>query len=217
MKKSFYYNTLNVTLLSFLFMLNACIRKSELKPNFIDKQDFSVKNNPKEKNYTKKIKNYGVSVSLEWVGNAYPLETSKTMVGSVSRFVIPYTRKTSLLKLKIENTTNDYVELGINDISLIDNIEKKETKPLTVDYFKTLWPTFAVKNQDMLIDQSFAIGEVIRTIVRDKSVIPNSTYSGYLAFPRLSQNVDKLAVKMKLKVDNQDKELIFEYAKNEKI
>lgn len=217
MKKSFYTNILKILVVSSLVGLSSCVQKSKLEPSFIDKQDFSVKNNPKEKNDTKKIKNYGVSVSLEWVGNAYPLETSKTMVGSVSRFVIPYTRKTSLLKLKIENTTNDYVDVELKDISLVDNVEKKEIKPLTVDYFKTLWPTFAVKNQDMLIDQSFAIGEVIRTIVRDKSVIPNSTYSGYLAFPRLSQNVDKLAVKMKLKVDNQGKELIFEYVKNEKI
>lgn len=216
MKKRFYTDILKIMLISSLVGLSSCVQKSKLEPSFIDKQDFSVKNNPKEKNYTKKIKNYGVSVSLEWVGNAYPLETSKTMVGSVSRFVIPYTRKTSLLKLKIENTTNDYVDVELKDISLIDNVEKKETKPLTVDYFKTLWPTFAVKNQDMLIDQSFAIGEVIRTIVRDKSVIPNSTYSGYLAFPRLSQNVDNLAVKIKLNVDNQAKELIFEYEKNEK-
>lgn len=217
MKNRFYKHALKILTLSLVLFSTACIKNTNLAPDFPDNQNFRVKNNTKEKNITQKINGYGIFVSLEWVGNAYPLETAKTMVGSVSRFVIPYTRKTSLLKLKIENNTRDYVGFEINDVSLVELLTKKEITPLRIDYFKALWPTFAVKSQEMLIDQSFAIGDVIRTIVRDKSVIPNSTYSGYLAFPRLAKNVDNLAIKMKLKVDGQYKELIFEYEKNEKI
>lgn len=216
MKKSFFINLIKTTTLASLLVFSACSKNSKLEPDFPDRQDFTAKENNKEKTVKKKVEDCDAFISLDWVGNAYPLETSKTMVGTVSRFVIPYTRKTSLLKMTIENKSNSYVEIEMNQIRLIDNIEKKDINPLSVNYFKTLWPTFAVKSQDMLIDQSFAIGDVIRTIARDKSIMPKSTYSGYLAFPRLSKNVENLAIKMRVKAGKQYSELIFEYTKNEK-
>ncbi|MEK7432430.1 MAG: hypothetical protein AABZ74_04800 [Cyanobacteriota bacterium] len=197
-----------------LFLLTNCslFGSYTLSPDFPDSQSFFSSDNIKEKIVSKKIED-GLVVSLEWIGNAYPLETSKNLNGSISRFVIPYSRKTALINLKIDNKTKKQVTFDTSNVILKDLSEKKELKPLNIDFFKSLWPSFAVKNQEMLIDQSTALGEVIRTIARDRIITEETEYSSYIPFFRLEKNTKDIEIHVKLKIENDYKDLLFKYTK----
>jgi hypothetical protein len=153
-----------------------------------------------------------LDINLDWQGNAYPLETSKNLVGMPTRFVIPYTRNTILFKLNISNNSENYIKIDPSKIYLKTEGLDSPVNPLTIDYFKKKWPSFAVKNQEMLIDQSIAIGEVIRTIVRNDTILPNSTRDFYIPFNKIP-NMDTANIEIILKVNNEDKELSFEFKK----
>lgn len=160
---------------------------------------------------TKKIFS-NIEVNLDWQGNAYPIETSKNLAGIPTRFVIPYTRNTTLFKLKILNNSDNYIKIDPDKIILKTSHSNNEFKPLSIDFFKKKWPSFAVKTQEMLIDQSVAIGEIIRTIVKDASIMPHSTINYYIPFKKIDGLKDA-TIKMIIFVDNQEKELTFEFKK----
>lgn len=154
-----------------------------------------------------------INIKAKWIGNAYPVSTSKSIFGMTNRYVIPYTKLTSLIQLEIDNNSDKFVEFTIKDIKLKSDQSKDELSPLTIDFFKSRWPTFAVKTQEMLIDQSIAIGDVIRTIATDRLIEPKSDYKGYLAFSRLPESTQNIEISGVLKVDNKDSNILIRFRK----
>ncbi len=155
----------------------------------------------------------GVTISAKWIGNGYSQPTAKSIFGLTNRYVIPYTRLTSLIDLKIENNSDKYVDLSIKNIKLKVSQNNDELLPLDIDFFKSRWPTFAVKSQEMLIDQSVAIGDIIRTIARDKIIEPKSSYHGYLAFKKLNPSTESIELMGLIKVDNKEENIVLKFKK----
>jgi hypothetical protein len=209
------YKKLTITFTALL--LNSCaFGVSSLKVNYPTEQNLVSSAPGSSKAFTAELEP-GLSVTAEWVGNAYPVVTSKSIIGLSNRYVIPYTKLTSLVNFKIVNKTNKFIDFKINNIKLKTLPDNLEFQPLTMDFFKNRWPSFAVKSQEMLIDQSTAIGEVIRTLLRDRMVEPDSVYSGYLAFSRIPAEVMKVSLTGILKIDNKESNITFDFKKNEKI
>ncbi|MFN8672267.1 MAG: hypothetical protein U0457_09350 [Candidatus Sericytochromatia bacterium] len=209
------YVKLPITLASFIFFTSCTLLGTyKLEPKYPYSQEFFTTNEKKEsvKIINEKLEE-NINLSLEWIGNAYPMETAKNMTGSISRFVIPYTRKTSLFKIKIENKTNKNIFLDSENITLKDLSNSSELKPLGIEFFNLAWPTFAVKNQEMLIDQSTALGEVIRTIFRDKTILPDSEYTAYIPFNIIDKETKNLELNLKIKIENNYKNLSFKYSR----
>lgn len=196
-----------------VFISSCAIGTSEIKTNYTDKQNFYV-----EKTNTKtalKELDKDISVSVEWIGNAYPMSTAKGVTGLTNRFVIPYTRITSLLNFKISNNSDKFIDFSNNEVYLSFDNNKMESKlqPLSLDYFKNRWPSFSVKTQEMLIDRSVAIGEVIRTILRDKKIEPKTEYQGYIAFTKIPENVKELNLSTSIKVGTEIKNIDFRFVR----
>lgn len=195
------------------FISSCAIGASEIKTNYTDKQNFFV-----EKTDTKTASrelDKDISVSTEWIGNAYPLATAKGVTGLTNRFVIPYTRITSLINFKISNNSDKFIDFSNNQVYLIyaDNKSENKLQPLSLDYFKDRWPSFSVKTQEMLIDRSIAIGEIIRTILRDKKIEPKTEYQGYIAFSKVPENVKELNLSTSIKVGTEIKNIDFRFVR----
>jgi len=126
------------------------------------------------------------NVKVLWIGNSRPFVTSKTILGRINRFVRPYTINTSLIELEINNdSSNDIIFEPLNfNISL----DGKKLEYLNIDYFKEKWPTSVISTTEQLIDQSIAIGEVIRTIVRKKLIDKNKKQSFIIPFEKINSN-----------------------------
>ena len=200
-------------LVSLLFLNSCFLGVYKIEANFPDNLKFVNKNLADSEKITIEDKENNLVVELSWMGNSYPLETSKSMVGLTNRFVVPYTRSTSLLKVKIINSSKNLIELNKDKIVLKADKPNLELKPLGIDFFKKKWPTFAVKTQEHMIDQSVAIGDVIRTIVRDTEILPDSTYEAYIPFKKLEKEVEVFDILFTLKINNQDKNLVFNFKK----
>ncbi len=205
-----------VILFTTIFINSCAFGVSSIKANYPSEQNLvnAIKTNSKVFNIELEP---GINISAEWVGNAYPVSTAKSILGMTNRFVIPYTKLTSLVNLKIVNKTNKFIDFKINNLKLKALPDNVENAPLTIDFFKSRWPTFAVKSQEMLIDQSTAIGEVIRTLLRDRIIEPESTYEGFLAFTRIPARAKSVSLYGSLKVDNKENNITFNFKKNEKI
>ena len=194
-------------LLSLISISSCAIGASELKVTYPDSQEFLVEKTQVNEVSTSIDKD--INLSIKWVGNGYPIATAKGVTGLKSRFVIPYTRLTSLVNIKIVNNSDKYIDLNADDITL--NYTDNKVKPLNIDFFKTRWPSFSVKTQEMLIDRSIAIGEVVRTIVRSEKIAPKTTYQGYLPFLKVPQSAKELELLTSFKVDNQIKDANFRF------
>ncbi len=194
-------------LLSLTFLDSCSVGVSELKVDYPDKQNFSVQNSQVNE-ITKEI-DKDISISIKWVGNGYPITTALGITGLKNRYVIPYTRLTSLVNIKINNKSDKNLELNTQNINLVVN--ETQIKPLDIEYFKTRWPSFSVKTQEMLIDRSVAIGEVIRTIVRDDKITPKSSYQAYIPFLKVPENVKEIKILTEFKIDNEIKNLDFRF------
>lgn len=194
-------------LLSLVSISSCAIGASELKVNYPDDQRFLV-----EKTLVNEIStsiDKDINLSIKWVGNGYPIATAKGFTGLKSRFVIPYTRLTSLVNIKVVNNSDKYIDLNTDDITL--SYADNKVKPLNIDFFKTRWPSFSVKTQEMLIDRSIAIGEVVRTIARSEKIAPKSTYQRYLPFLKVPQSTKELELLTSFKVDNEIKDANFRF------
>lgn len=185
---------------------------SELKVTYPDNQNFYIEKidtKVQDSKISTKEVDKDINVIAEWVGNGYPIATGKGVTGLTNRFVIPYTRLTSLVNLKIVNNSDKYIDFNNNDITL--TVSDTQSKPLNVDFFKNRWPSFSVKSQEMLIDRSVAIGEIIRTIIRDEKIPPKTTHQGYMAFLKVPDNAKSLNLSTTLKVDNEIKNIDFRF------
>ena len=200
-------------LVVFLFLNSCFLGVYKIEANFPDNIKFVNKNLPDSEKITIEDKDNNLVVELSWVGNSYPIETSKSIVGLTNRFVLPYTRSTSLLKLKISNNSKNLIELTKEKIKLKRMTDSVEVTPLGIDFFKKKWPTFAVKTQENMIDQSVAIGEIIRTIIRDTEILPDSSYEAYIPFKKLGKEVEAIDITFALKINNQEKNLVFNFKK----
>lgn len=180
---------------------------SELKVTYPDSQNFYADKSD-SKMIVKEI-DKDINIIAEWVGNGYPLTTGKGVTGLTNRFVIPYTRLTSLVNLKIVNNSDKYIEFNNNDLTL--NVSDSASKPLSVEFFKNRWPSFSVKTQEMLIDRSVAMGEVIRTILRDEKIAPKTTHQGYVAFLKVPENAKNLDLSTSFKINNDIKNIEFRF------
>jgi hypothetical protein len=204
-----------VVLLTGLFINNCAIGVSKLKVDYPDALSL-VGENPQDIAKPEKITvevEPGVKVTAEWLGNAYPIATSTSIIGLTNRFVIPYTRLTSLIRMEIINDSAEPIDFKTKNLSLSASPVKYDSSPLTVDYFMNRWPTFAVKSQEMLIDQSTAMGEVIRTILRDRVIEPKSSYQGIIAFSRVPASIQTAALTGTLTINNKVNDLTFKFKK----
>ncbi|GIW22875.1 MAG: hypothetical protein KatS3mg068_1882 [Candidatus Sericytochromatia bacterium] len=142
----------------------------------------------KEDNQIEYISNCSLDniIKISLIGNAKPFVTSKNIIGRINRFVVPYTRNTTLINIEIDNNSdNDFIFEPIRFLIKIDN---NEINYLTLDYFKKKWPTSIVLTTEQLIDQSIAIGEVIRTIVKKKLINKKEKFSFIIPFEKISVN-----------------------------
>ena len=194
-------------LLPLVFLGSCTIGTSELKVTYPDNQQFFAQNSQSSE-IIKEI-DKDVNISVKWIGNGYPVATAKGVTGLKSRYVIPYTRLTSLVDLKIVNKSDKNIDLQTQNFTLTFNDNK--TKPLNIDFFKSRWPVFSVKSQEMLIDRSIAMGDVIRTISRDEKIMPKSTYQGYLPFMKVPDNAKEVKISAEFKIDNEIKNIDFRF------
>lgn len=195
------------------FFTGCALGVKEIKTDFPDKVQLSPTDTPLPEKAVKSSLELepGLTVSAEWLGNAYTLPTAKSIFGLNNRYVIPYTRLTSLIKMSITNKTGKYIDFSPNNIQLSSLPDNTVNKPLSIDFFKNRWPTQAVKSQEMLIDQATAVGEIIRTILRDKMIAPDSIYNGYLAFPKVKETADAAILSGSLKIDGKENPISFKF------
>jgi len=203
-----------VLVITSLFFINGCVLGvSKLDVEYPYKDNFYNKDKTDSKIISQTLKDNNVEIIAEWVGNAKPLETSKNALGLIDRYVIPYTRSTSVVNLKIINKSVKYLNLKTENINLKVFPENKVLYPLDLNYFKNKWPSSTIVTSDMLIDQSLAISEVIRTIFKNRIIEPNDTYEGYLAFPKISEDSKELELTTKINVENDEFYLTFKFIK----
>jgi hypothetical protein len=197
-------------------LFNGCaFGVSKLKVDYPDNLAL-VSEKPQDNSHPEKITlevEPGVKVSAEWMGNAYPVATARSIIGLTNRYVLPYTRLTSLFKMEIDNNSAKAIDFKTKNLKLSAPEAKYDANPLTIDFFMNRWPTFAVKSQEMLIDQSTAIGEIIRTILRDRVIEPNSSYQGILAFNRVPSTVQMADLSGTLTIDNKESNISFKFKK----
>lgn len=126
-------------------------------------------------------KNQGTVVfEMRYKGQDQPLGTAQTPWGYWTRYVFPYTDKTTLFEVTIENKGNFPVRFPMEQIHISNGAQK--THPLDLDFFKAQWPTSAIQTEDELTDQSQAMGHVIRTIYQPRLIFPTQKLTGILAF-----------------------------------
>ena len=121
-------------------------------------------------------------VEARWQGTDQPLVTGQDWLGRVSRFVVPYTRDTWLVSLRITNRGQTPVVVRAADWQLIVQPGAVRRNPLPLQYFKGRWPPEAVLSETMMLDQALAIGHVIRTIWEERTIPPGGQETGTLAF-----------------------------------
>jgi len=196
-----------------LFFVSGCVfGVSKLNVEYPYEENFFDKEKTDSKIIIQKPKE-NIEIIAEWVGNAKPLETSKNALGLIDRYVIPYTRTTSIINLKIINNSTKYLDIKTDNIKLKIIPDEKILSPLDLDYFKNKWPTSAVATSEMLIDQSIAIGEIIRTIFKNRVIEPNSSYEGYLAFTKIPQNSKEVELGATIKIENEEIYVVFKFVK----
>jgi hypothetical protein len=123
-----------------------------------------------------------LTIAARWIGPARPLITGYDLIGRVSRFVVPYTRQTWLVELRVHNRGAMPQRVRSTDWELVADPGRVQRHPLELTYFKDHWPTVAVRNEAMMLDQAMAIGHVIRTIWGDRTIEPDETVVGILPF-----------------------------------
>jgi hypothetical protein len=123
-----------------------------------------------------------LTLEARWIGPARPLITGYDVIGRVSRFVVPYTRQTWLVELRVHNHGVMPQRVRASDWELVADPGRLQRHPLELGYFKDHWPTVAVRNEAMMLDQAMAIGHVIRTIWGDRTIEPDETVVGILPF-----------------------------------
>lgn len=202
-------NKIVFTLLAVVFTSSCALGTSELKVDYPDKQNL-IAEQQSDSTMTKDLAK-DISVTAKWIGNGYPIATAKGITGLNNRFVIPYTRLTSLVNLKIVNNSDKFIDFNNNELSL--NIAENKFKPLDIEFFKNRWPSYSVKTQEMLIDRSVAMGEVIRTILRDEKIAPKTTHQGYVAFLKIPDNAKEVNLVTSVKIDNEIKNIDFRFTR----
>lgn len=123
-----------------------------------------------------------LTVEACWIGPARPLITGYDLIGRVSRFVVPYTRQTWLVALTVRNDGDLPYRVRAGDWDLRAEPGHLRRQPLELAFFKERWPTVAVRNEAMMLDQAMAIGHVIRTLWGDRVVEPGESVTGVLPF-----------------------------------
>lgn len=124
----------------------------------------------------------GLTVEARWIGKARPLVTAYDSLGRVSRYVVPYTRRTWLVELRVTNRGPAPVVIKAEDWQLTAEPGALRRRPLALDYFKAHWPTEAVRSEAMMLDQSLAIGQIIRTLWGERAIAPGEEVTGILPF-----------------------------------
>ena len=128
--------------------------------------------NPKQNN---------IQWHLSYLGPDKALSTAKNIWGAHTRYVVPYSRQTDLYELSVHNQGLETLWLDLSGIELSGT--QFSQKPLDMNFFKRLWPSGAVQNQNELIDRSLALAEIMRTLFVSGSLPSQSKYVGILAFP----------------------------------
>lgn len=121
-----------------------------------------------------------VVFEMRYKGQDQPLGTAQAPWGNWTRYVFPYTDKTTLFEVTIENKGDFPVRFPMEQIQLSSG--EQTFSPLDLDFFKAQWPTSAIQTEEELTDQSQAIGHVIRTIYQPRLIFPSQKLTGILAF-----------------------------------
>lgn len=188
--------TKSIILLLISFFISSCsIGMSKIKED--NKSEYSIKCDFEE------------NIKISWIGNAKPFVTSKTIIGRINRFVTPYTKNTDLIEIEINNNSDN--NIIFEPLSFYINSDDKKIESLKLDYFKDKWPTSIILNTEHLIDQSIAIGEVIRTILRKKIIDKNNKYSFIIPFEKLNKN--KFLLSGNFKINQETKNINCEFNK----
>lgn len=135
-------------------------------------------------------------LKVQYLGEAKPLATGYSVLGLITRYVVPYTHQTLLFQLDLENKGNQPIQVQPMHIQLETSPETDPQKPLPLEYFKQTWPTQAVRTPEMLVDQSVAIGEVIRTLFTGQVLLPGRPLRGIVAFTKPESEPQMLTLKM---------------------
>lgn len=162
---------------------------------------------------TTEIKSAPVRIKVHYMGEAKPVATGYSAIGLITRYVVPYTHQTLLFQISLENQGQQPVQLQPIHIQLETTADATPLKPLPLAYFKQAWPTQAVRTPEMLVDQSIAVGEVIRTLFTGQTVLPGRTVSGTLAFlkPEIEPQTLKLVMThIETAIEPQTATVIFE-------
>lgn len=194
LKKKLYKTLL---LLPIIMFQTSCLNFFGVKT--LDKLNSNVQLKPSQLDkYSNPFKYEDLEFELHWIGAPTSVSTDKNALGMTTRFVIPYTRKTSIFKLKINNKSSQIARISPEDITLTMKPSMQTIKPLQLNYFKNQWPTHAVQTDQMVIDQSLAISRVIQTITNRRMIPPNKSVEHLIPFRKLSSTVESV----KLVIDN---------------
>lgn len=120
---------------------------------------------------------------LRFVGSSPALSTARTLWGWHQRYVIPYTRRSLVFQLEVENKALDLLRLQPDQIRL-HLPDGSYLLALALDDFKRAWPTEAVWSQETLLDRTAALTEVTRTLFSFRPILRGERRTGLVAFPR---------------------------------
>jgi len=136
-------------------------------------------------------RNNGVTVKARWLSHPEQVPTRNNFFGRISNYVTPYTHGTSTVRLRIENTTDQYLTVATDEVELDIPNQQEPYRPLPLDYFKRHWPVYAVRNDGMVRDQAIAISHVIRTLFSSRTMRPGEIYEGIVPFHRVPGDIQE--------------------------
>lgn len=119
---------------------------------------------------------------LNYLGGGAPLATGRSLWGTITRHVYPYTEHSDLLELQLENTGTDTLWIDPDQVRVLgahDSLPLREAA-----FFARAWPVGAVGNAEELLDRSLAQSEIFRTLLVARPLLPGEKLKAILPFPR---------------------------------
>ncbi|MGV3523115.1 MAG: hypothetical protein ACO1RX_02765 [Candidatus Sericytochromatia bacterium] len=119
---------------------------------------------------------------MNYLGRGAPLATGRSLWGTITRHVYPYTAHSDLFEMHLENTGTETLWL---DPAQVRVMTSNESIPLyEASFFARAWPVGAVGSAEELLDRSLAQSEIFRTLLVARPLLPGEKLKAILPFPR---------------------------------
>lgn len=119
---------------------------------------------------------------LAYRGAGAPVATGRSLWGTITRHVYPYTEHSDLLELSLENTGSETLWLDPEQVRVI--LPSGSVALRDAAFFDRAWPVGAVGSAEELIDRSLAQAEIYRTLLVARPLLPGEKINAILPFAR---------------------------------